>query len=222
MQQDYAGEFKRHFTVRPSTAALLIVDMQYASGSRHHGLGARLAESDRHAAGRWRFDRVEDVVVPNLRRLLAACRARDIQVVYVTLGSETGDFTDVAPYLRALVERTDNRVGTRSHEILDEISPGDGDLVVNKTTASAFLSSDLHRLLRERGIAQLLLAGISTNSCVESTGRDGADLGYECLLIEDCCSCAGEDLHRAAVANFGRLFGRTATTDALLAEVART
>jgi biuret amidohydrolase len=215
---DYAGGHKRRFAIDPARAVLLIVDMQYASGSRHHGLGAQLAEAGKEDTGAWRFDRIEQVVLPNLQRLSAACRAHDVPIVYVTLGSEAGDFGDVVGYLRPLVEQTDNRVGAPNHRILDDIAPHEGDLVVNKTTASAFASSDLDRLLRERGVEQLLLAGVSTNSCVESTGRDGADLGYECLMVDDCCSCAGADYHDAALRNFDRLFGRVATVDELLAE----
>lgn len=215
---DYAGKFKRRFTIDPSRAALVIVDMQYASGSRHHGLGAKLAEEGAEATGAWRFDRIEQVVIPNLQLLLDRCRAEGVQVIYVTLGSATGDFSDVVGYLRPLVQRTDNRSGAPNHQILDEIAPLEGDLVVNKTTASAFQSSGLDRELRERGITQLLLAGVSTNSCVESTGRDGADLGYECLMINDACACAGPDWHEAALRNFDRLFGRVASTADVLAE----
>jgi nicotinamidase-related amidase len=215
---DYAAGFKRRFTIDPQRAALVIIDMQYASGSRHHGLGASLLEEGQAARGAWRFDRIEQVVVPRLQRLVTACRAHDVQVVYVTLGSATGDFTDVVGYLRPLVERTDNRVGSATHRILDELAPADGDLVVNKTTASAFQSSDLDQRLRDLDISQLLLAGISTNSCVESTGRDAADLGYDCLIIDDACACAGPDWHEAALRNFDHLFGRVATTADVLAE----
>jgi biuret amidohydrolase len=217
--QDYMGDYKRRFAIDLGATALLVIDMQYASGCREQGLGANLAAEGKQAEARWRFDRIRDVVLPNLRRLLDTFRARGIPIVYITLGSETGDFTDVAPYLRELLQRTDNRVGAHNHQILDAITPQDGEVVVNKTTASAFLSTKLHTLLQERGISQLLLAGISTNSCVESTGRDGADLGYECVMIDDCCSCASENLHRAALANFDRLFGRVATTRQILGEV---
>lgn len=215
---DYAGAYKRRFTLDRSRAALLVIDLQHASASRHHGLGAELAAQGEEATGAWRFDRIEQVVVPNLQRLLDRCRGHGVPVVYITLGSATGDFADVVGYLRPLAERTDNRVGAPNHRILEEVAPVEGDLVVNKTTASAFASTDLDRLLRDRGVEQLLLTGVSTNSCVESTGRDGADLGYECLIVDDACSCAGPDWHTAALRNFDRLFGRVATTDEMLAE----
>lgn len=214
---DYAGAFKRRFAIDPSRVALLIIDVQYASGSRTQGLGARLADEGRDTVGRWRFDRIEQVVLPNLGRLLALFRQRGLPVVYVALGSKTGDFTDVPPYLRPLVEGTDNHPDSPTHAFLDEIAPRADDVVVEKTTASAFLSSDLHERLQQRGIRQLLLTGISTNSCVESTGRDGADLGYDCVLVEDCCSCAAEEYHWAAVRNFDRLFGQISTADETIA-----
>src|SRR5690606_33065177 len=141
-----------------------------------------------------------------------------VPVVYVTLGSATGDFSDVAAYLRPLARSTDNRVGAPNHRIIDELAPADGDLVVNKTTASAFASTDLDRLLRGRGIHQLILTGVPTNCSVESTGRVGAGLGYDCLVVDDACSCAGPDWHDAALRNFDRLFGRVATTADVIAE----
>lgn len=218
-RKDYAGAYKAEFTLDLRKAALLIIDMQYASGSRLHGLGRQLAEQGKREQGVWRFDRIEDMAVPNIRRLLALFRGAGAPVVYVTIGSDTGDFADIPPYLRPIVAATENRAGAPSHEILDEIRPEPGDLVLNKTTASAFLSTDLHRLLRERDVEQLVLTGISTNSCVESTGRDGADLGYRCVIVDDACSCASEEFQRAAVTNFARLFGRTMSAEQAILEL---
>lgn len=90
--------------------------------------------------------------------------------------------------------------------------------MINKTTMSAFHSSGFERLLRAWGVEQLVLAGVSTNSCVEGTARDAADRGYRCLLVEDGCGAASQRLHEAACENFQRLLGRVDSAVAVLRE----
>ena len=84
---------------------------------------------------------------------------------------------------------------------------------------SAFHSSGFERLLRSWGVEQLVLTGVSTNSCVEGTARDAADRGYRCLIVEDGCGAASQRLHDAACENFRRLLGRVDSCDAVLAEL---
>src|SRR5690606_16508890 len=123
----------------------------------------------------WRFDRIERSAVPTTQRLLEAFRSRGAGVVHLVLGSRTEDFSDIPPYLRGLAQRTDNRVGRPHHATLASVAPLDGEPVITKSTASAFVSTGLDAELRGRGIEQLVFAGVSTNTCVESTARDAAD-----------------------------------------------
>lgn len=220
VDRDYALRFHRDIRLDAATAALLLIDLQHASASRSSGLGANLLSDECTDLGAWRFDRLEQLVLPNVSRLLAHARGSDLPVAHIALGSRTEDLSDVPPYLRRLVASTDNRVGCPNHRHLEAVAPRTGELTVTKTTASAFLSTDLHGQLQARGIRQLVLTGVSTNSCVESTGRDGADLGYDCVLVEDACSAANASLHAGAVDNFSRLFGRTARTTEVIAELA--
>ncbi len=216
---DYITDFTLDFKPDPARTALIIVDMQYATGSRHHGLGRQLAEAGRLEEARWRFDRIENLVVPNIRRLLAFFRARGLPVIYLVIGAEREDFSDMPAHMRPLARSTNNRVGTREHEILDEIKPAPGELVFRKTTISAFTSTGLDTALRALGVTDLVFVGISTNMCVDTTARDAADRGYRCILVADACAAAKEEYHRFALLNFQRLFGRVATTAELLAEL---
>ncbi len=216
---DYITDFTTDFRLDPARTALVVVDMQYATGSRHHGLGRRLMETGRFEEARWRFDRIENIVVPNIRRLLAFFRGKGLPVVYLVIGAEREDFSDMPAHMRALARSTNNRVGTREHEILDEVKPAPGDLVFRKTTISAFTSTGLDTALRALGVTDLVFVGISTNMCVDTTARDAADRGYRCLLVEDACAAAKEEYHRFALLNFQRLFGRVARTDEVLAEL---
>jgi len=216
---DYAAQFNPGFRLEPAQVALVVVDMQYASASRHEGLGRLLKDQGRSEQGAPRFDRIESVVVPTIQRLLAAFRAHRLRIVYLTVGSELPDYSDLPPHMRPMAEAVGNTRGRREHEILDGLAPRPGEPVVNKTTMSAFHSSGFERLLRTWGVEQLVFTGISTNSCVEGTARDAADRGFRCLLVEDGCGAASLALHDAACHNFQRLLGRVDSSARVLAEL---
>ena len=221
MTRDYAALFNPPFGLDPPRAALVVVDMQYASGSRAHGLGRVLAERGQADLGAYRFDRIETVVVPSIQRLLAFFRARELRIVYLAVGSALPDFSDLLPHMRPFAEAIGNTRGRNEHDILDELRPRPGEPVMDKTTMSAFHSSGFERLLRAWGVEQLLFTGISTNSCVEGTARDGADRGYRCLLVEDGCGAASQRLHDASCENFARLLGRVASSADVIEEMER-
>jgi biuret amidohydrolase len=216
---DYAHQFNPGFVLDPRTVALVVVDMQYASGSRDHGLGRSLKARGQEALGAYRFDRIERTVVPTIQRLLAFFRARGLKLVYLTVGSELPDYSDLLPHMRAFAESAGNTRGNHEHEILDALAPRAGEAVLNKTTMSAFHSSGFERLVRAWGVEQLVFTGISTNSCVEGTARDAVDRGFRGLLVEDGCGAASQSLHDATCANFARLLGRVASSAQVLAEL---
>lgn len=216
---DYAHQFNPGFALDPHTAALVVVDMQYASGSRDHGLGRALKAQGQEGLGAYRFDRIERTVVPAIQRLLAFFRAHRLRLVYLTVGSELPDYSDLLPHMRAFAESAGNTRGQHEHEILDALAPRPGEAVLNKTTMSAFHSTGFERLLRAWGVEQLLFTGISTNSCVEGTARDAADRGFRCLLVEDGCGAASQALHDAACTNFARLLGRVASSAEVLTDL---
>ncbi|MGH7367175.1 MAG: cysteine hydrolase family protein [Candidatus Rokuibacteriota bacterium] len=216
---DYAQQFNPGFRLDPAKTALVVVDMQYASGSRHEGLGRLLKDQGREAQGTERFDRIETVLVPTIQRLLEAFRSRGLRVVFLTVGSELPDYRDLPPHMRPMAEAVGNTRGRREHEILDALAPLRGEPVLNKTTMSAFHSSGFERLLRAWGVDQVVFTGVSTNSCVEGTARDAADRGFRCLLVEDGCGAATRPLHDAACQNFQRLLGRVASSAEVIAEL---
>ena len=217
--KDYAGQFNPGFRLDARRVALVVVDMQYASGSRHEGLGRLLKDQGRQDQGGERFDRIESVVVPAIQRLLEVFRGRGLRVVYLTVGSELPDYSDLPPHMRPMAEAVGNMKGRREHEILDALAPRPHEPVLNKTTMSAFHSSGFERLVRAWGVEQLVFTGVSTNSCVEGTARDAADRGFRCLLVEDGCGAASRRLHDAACENFARLLGRVDSSAQVIAEL---
>lgn len=88
------------------------------------------------------------------------------------------------------------------------------ELVAYRTVSSGF-----ERLLKAWGVEQLVLTGVSTNSCVEGTARDAADRGYRCLLVEDGCGAQSQRLHDATCENFQRLMGRVASAATVMTEL---
>ena len=218
---DYAPELTAAFTVEPASTVLVLTDLQYASACRTTGLGKKMIDEGKQDIVKWRFDRIEQILLPNVKRLLAFFREHKLKVVYVTLGSKMPDYSDALPKQRVLFEATNNREGAREHEILDEIKPVAGEHVINKTTISAFWSSGIDSLLRALGAKYLLFTGVSTNMCVEGTARDASDIGYNCVLVEDALATSHEELHRTTLINFQRFYGRAVSTDEILQELSK-
>ena len=219
---DYITDLSASFEIDPAKTALVVVDMQYATGSRKAGLGKRLTEEGKlDTLARERFERIENVVVPNLRKILAFFRENGLRVIYLTIGSEMEDYSDTPPHMIRLFKGTNNRKGQLEHEIVEEVKPLPGEPVLNKTTISGFTSTGIDSLLRSMGVAYILFAGVSTNMRVGTTARDAADHGYHCLLVEDCCGAAQNEYHRWEIVNFQRLFGRVDSSDNIMAEIVR-
>jgi nicotinamidase-related amidase len=201
-----------------SRAALIVVDMQYATGHRDGALGRRLAAEGSNVAG-YRFDRIETLVMPNMKRLLERFRHGNGAIVYLTVGADKADCSDAPPHMINMFKALDNYEGSREHEIIDELKPRPSESVINKTTIGAFASTGIDHLLRSLGRDQLYMGGVSTNMCVDTTAREAADRGYAVTLIEDACGTTHEDLHNATITNFQRLFGRVMSTDEALVEL---
>lgn len=214
--QDYIAELTPEAEIDPERACLVIVDLQYGTGCRETGLGRVLAAEGRLHEAKYRFSRIEQRVVPNTKRLLDHCRERGIRRVFVTYGSEVSDYSDLPDELRGVCVRTNNRVGEREHEIIDELKPWPNERVLNKLTQSAFNSTPIDLVLRTYGVTTLFFTGASTNNCVEHTMRDAADHGYLCFLVEDACGTDSPELHEAALMSLRRLYGKVVSTDEAL------
>jgi nicotinamidase-related amidase len=208
------------FVLDPGSTALLVIDMQYATACRTTGLGRWLAEHGREEEGRYRFDRIEELLVPNIARLLACFREHDLTRIFVRLGAQMSGCRDLVPHVQELEYAFGNVAGEREFEFLDELAPRPGEPVVTKLSASAFTSSNIDALLRNLGARTLVLCGVSTSQCVDLTARDAADRGYLSVVVEDAVAEDRPDYHAWTLEQFRRLFGRVATTGEVLAEVA--
>ena len=210
------------FTLEPDSTAFVIVDMQYATASRTAGLGKAAREMGKAEADAldYRFGRIEKVVIPNIQKLLDFFRKNKLRVIYLTNGSEVPDYSDCLPHRRAGYMPRNNTRGNREHEILDDIKPLPGECVINKTTSSAFNSTNIDAILSKgMCIKYLLFAGVSTDLCVESTARDAVEHGYQCIMVEDGCASAVERFHNDTLVHFREYFGRVETTNNIIKEL---
>lgn len=218
---DYIRAFMADRPVVPAHAALAIIDMQYATGSRQGALSRKLA-AEGSTVGNYRFERIERFVLPNTLRLRERFRRLGQPVLHVTVGAAMPDASDAPVHMRKLFVEFRNHLGSREHEILDELKPLPDEHVLRKTTIGAFASTNIDSLLRALGCDQLYLTGVSTNMCVETTAREAADRGFGVTLVEDACGTTHEDLHLVTMRNFQRLFGRVRSTAESLSELEAT
>jgi len=212
------GLAPEEFDLNVDDTALVIVDMQYSDASREHGWGPSLHETH-PAVWSYYFDRIENTVIPQVQRLLYAFRKAHGRIVYITLGPALPDGSDLIPNRRKMggaIGALNNHVGTPEHRILAELEPEVGELVINKTSRGAFNSSAIDQVLRNFGTKAIVVVGVSTSSCVETTARDAADRGYNTVLVEDGTAELDEPSHEATLRQFAVRWGRVWTTNETL------
>jgi nicotinamidase-related amidase len=151
-----------------------------------------------------------DGVISTTARLAEAFRAHDLPIVWVTVsGGAPGRTERVRAGGRAPV---DNPM-----DVIAELGRQPHDLGVVKRTWGAFTGTDLDQQLRDRGVTQVVLAGIATSAGVESTARHAHENGYNVTLATDAMTDASAEAHDYVVSNVFPRIGETGTTDEIIA-----
>jgi biuret amidohydrolase len=120
---------------------------------------------------------------------------------------------DPGPMGRILVR------GEAGHDIIPELYPAAGEPVIDKPGKGAFFATDLHAILQNRGIQQLVVTGVTTEVCVNTTVREANDRGYDCLVVSDCCGSYFPEFHETGlkmIAAQDGIFGWVAPSAAVI------
>lgn len=185
--------------VVPAHTALLLVDMQ------------RDFVDERGAFGRMGIDLgMYPPMLPRLVRLLDVARRRDVCVVHIQMTALPGRRSDSPAQLRFNLRLHEAaraggpplryaEPGTSGHEFVDELRPLPDELVVPKWRSSGFWGTNLDLLLRSNGIKTVVLAGCTTEGCVESTARDALFNDYYVVVVEDCVASDDRAQHDASL-----------------------
>ena len=185
------------FPLEYERSALVVIDLVYQQASRSHGMFKRLADAGLARDSAYAIDRIETKVVPNTARLIDAFREQRAPVIYTRCVSLRGDGSDQTRRHRAfgLVCAADSH----DAQVLEELAPQPGDIMLDKTGSSFFNSTNAEHLLRNMGIATLVITGIWTNSCVEGTTRDAGDRDFDVVVVDDACAAMSPRGHRNAL-----------------------
>jgi nicotinamidase-related amidase len=195
--------------LEPSRTALLVVDMQndYVAPE-----GALMVWQKERWANLEGFQRTLDEVVPTVEGLIRA--ARGVGVLPIWARTVLTPATD-SRFWRAQGQET-CRAGTWGAEIFDALRPHDDDIVISKRRHSAFFGTHLDSVLRGNGIETVVVTGVGTHGCVESTVRDAMTLDYWAVVPSDGCGTGDLEAHAAALVRIGRLFGFVTESPAIV------
>ena len=190
----------------PRYAALIVVDVQNdfvspegSAGKRGDDVGAAMG------------------MVPNLTRLIDEARKVGLTIVYIR--TTHSEWTDTASWIYRTSQKSGLntcREGTWGAEFYDGVAPLPSERVVIKHRYSAFINTDLNTVLKARGIQSILVCGVATNVCVETTARDGYMYDYYVTMVDDCSAAYDAKLHMATLENIRRHFGLVASSHQII------
>jgi nicotinamidase-related amidase len=206
MMQQQKGTALR---IEPASTAFLLLHWQNdlaAPGSKYaHDMPERLVAAQ---------------TIEHTQAALKASRERGVLVVYVAAGHRLGypELPPKLPPLSSNVSASGRHIrGTWGNQIIDQLKPLDREIVVYNYSPSSFCYTDLDLILRNKGIRDLVLSGLTTNWVVESTARDAVCRGYFVYTLKDCCNSSSDEMHNWSLTNILPKLGAVIDSKAYIA-----
>ena len=175
----------RQKKIESENTALLVIDVQKGEYNKE------FIKNNPHE--KYLFDRIENKVIPNGKRIIESCRNKKIEVIYTVVESLTLDGRDRS--LDYKISGIFAAKGSWQAEVVDELKPLENEIIIPKTSSSLFNSTNFEYVLRNLSIQYLMIMGIVTDQCVETAVRDGCDRGFLVTLIEDACATHSQQRH---------------------------
>lgn len=209
--------------IKPEKCGLLIIDMQEYQ-VRKNWTAYKLANAMVPGLLDYFMHQTENIVEPNIKKLVDFFRNNDLKVIYTMYSSFQKEGGDLPARQRALnslaVQQFQEAVfphkDHQSSRIIDALRPRESDLVVVKNTSGVFTTTKLEFYLRNMGVEQLFVTGVVTNQCVEGAARTASELGFDVFMIADACAAWSPEIHNNSLQSFALLFGYVMTTEEAL------
>lgn len=206
----------REVPLQIDQSALLYIDVQNFAARRDGAEFKDMDDAEFNTNYGWFFDQMKTRIIPNMQRLQTAFRAAGGEVLYTTIESLTKDGRDRS--LDYKITGFNVPKGSWDGKVIDELAPGDDEIVFPKSSSSVFVSTHIDYVLRNLGVKQLVISGIVTDQCVEGAIRDACDLGYLVTQVTDACMTYSQERHDHSIKTI-KGYCRQMTTQQLIDEL---
>jgi nicotinamidase-related amidase len=206
-------------SLRQHHTALLCIDLQYLDAAPGFGVFADAEKSGVPSeAQTYYFNRLDELVVPNVRALQNAFRENALEVIHTRIQSLTQDGRDRGPGHKRL--NLHAAPGSKEAQFLEQVAPVGDEIVINKTASGVFNATNIEYLLRNLEITGLFIVGVYSNECVSTAIRDACDRGFHVTLISDATATVTPELQNATITTMKDRYARVLTTEEALQELA--
>lgn len=206
---------ERQENLKRKGISLLVIDMQYLDAAKGYGMFEEVrALGIPQEQMNYYFDTLKEYVIPNIQLLLKTFRENKMEIIHTRIQALTSDGRDRSNGHKRLGILAPP--GSKECEFLPEVAPQGDEIIINKTASGVFSSTNLNYVLQNLDIHELVVAGVYSNECVETTIRDACDLGYLVSMIEDACTTVTPELHKATITTLRDRYAAIVTTEQIV------
>jgi len=175
-------------SLKNDDVALLCIDMQYYDCEPGYGFFKDIKRDDPKFS--YYFNQLESTVFPTVKKIQDLFRKENQEVIHVKIESLTEDGRDRSSSHKKIGCHV--KKGTKEAEFIEEVAPLRDEIVITKTSSGAFNSTNIDYILKNLGIKHIVVVGVLTNECIDTTVRDGADRGYDMTILKEGVATTNE------------------------------